>query len=107
MARALGLPVELPALGFAYSLEAVLDSMSASAYEAQAPAMATGYIWPTVMARTGMPSPWHQACENRGVPVVIEACSRDLEGAIAFARSHRLSFSAGSKRGWHNHNTLN
>ena len=87
LARALGLPVELPALGFAYSLEAVLDSMSASAYEAQAPATATGYIWPTGDGAYRHALAVASGLRERGHPVVIEACSRDLEGAVAFARS--------------------
>ena len=86
LARALGSPVDLPALGFAYSLEAVLDEVPASR-ENRASNTATTYIWPSEDAAYKKVLSLASELRGQGSPVVVEVLPRDLEGAIAFARS--------------------
>ena len=86
LARALGSPVDLPALGFAYSLETVLDVVP-SAKEDQSTLTAVTYIWPTGDAAYGRALALASGLRSEGNPVVLEVSPRDLMGAIAFARS--------------------
>ena len=86
LARALGSPVDMPALGFAYSLEAVLDESSGSGSNRGYSETVT-YIWPTGDAAYRRALGLASELRGEGRPVVLEVSPRDLVGAIAFARS--------------------
>ena len=86
LARALGSPVDMPALGFAYSLEAVLDESADSGNDRGYSDTVT-YIWPTGDAAYRRALGLASELRGEGRPVVLEVSHRDLVGAIAFARS--------------------
>ena len=86
LARALGSPIDLPALGFAYSLETVLDELPSVGSGAAVAADAT-YVWPTGAAAHGHALSLAKELRSQGHPVVVEVSPRDLVEAIAFARS--------------------
>ena len=86
LARALGSSIDMPALGFAYSLETVLDDMPNSG-EDQASSSPMTYIWPTGDAAYRPALDVASELREHGHPVLIEVSSRDLAGAVAFARS--------------------
>ena len=90
LARALGSPSDLPALGFAYSLEAVLEQIGASD-DKNSPDEATRYIWPTGDLAYRKALALASEMRAHGHPAVVEVCPRDLQGAIVFARSQGYS----------------
>jgi histidyl-tRNA synthetase len=90
LARALGSPSDLPALGFAYSLEAVLEQIGASD-DKNSRDEATRYIWPTGDLAYRKALALASEMRAHGHPAVVEVCPRDLQGAIVFARSQGYS----------------
>ena len=87
LARALGSPVDVPALGFAYTLESLLDRLGGTPNGMGEAAAARGtYIW------AGSPRAYSKALavaskvRSDGAPAEIELCARTLDEGISFAR---------------------
>ena len=90
LARALGSPYELPAFGFAYSLEAVLEAMPfPGSYEDVG--TDTTYIWPTGDLAYRKALGLASDLRGKGQPAIVEVFPRDLPEALAFAQSQGYS----------------
>ena len=90
LARALGSPYELPAFGFAYSLEAVLETMPfPGSYDDVG--TDTTYIWPTGDLAYRKALGLASDLRGKGQPAIVEVFPRDLPEALAFAQSQGYS----------------
>ena len=86
LARALGSPVDVPALGFAYSLESALDCMSAPAQDGPTRSTTPAYLWPSSDAAYPGAMALASRLRGQGQCAEIEVCPCSLDEAVAFAR---------------------
>ena len=89
LARALGSPSEVPALGFAYNLEQLLDVLSGPGAARQPGEAATDSVLVTSLPGGAYKEALKLAAElrRRGARVEMEVSGMDLQGCLAYARA--------------------
>ena len=93
LAKALGGPSNVPALGFAYTLEHVLDAIGRSAESPQS----TGDAGNRVLMRPEVDEVYKRALEmagelrDKGTPVEMEVCGWGMEECLAYAKASGIT----------------
>ena len=92
LARALGSPSSVPALGFAYTLEHVLEALSSEGATPIHPAQSPGpvLVYPVGTGSYSNAIQVARELRSKGIPVEMEVYGRTIEDALEGARSKGL-----------------
>ena len=92
LARALGSPTDVPALGFAYTLEALLEASQREAQDQEgAAADRRTFVWAGSFEAHKRALAVASELRKRGSPAEVEVSNRELTEAISYARDQGYS----------------